>query len=187
MRTFTKRIFFAFVLVALLLAIGTVFYNYAEHWSYVDSFYFSTMTLTTIGYGDLAPTTEGAKIFTSFYAIFGIGIMLYILSSVIGVFVFRQEKHMNRAISFIGRLRRHDPDRKERELSELKKQVEKPFIRKFKKQQKEIRKMRKTLKPSIEQQQKEIRELKEDVTPTIKKFKKQQKEFKSLKKRIKRK
>ena len=75
MRNFRKRIIFAFVLVVLLLAIGTVYYNVAEGWSYVDSFYFSTMTLTTIGFGDLTPTTDGAKIVTSFYAIFGIGII----------------------------------------------------------------------------------------------------------------
>ena len=52
------------MLIVILLSIGTVYYNYAEGWSYVDSFYFSTMTLTTIGYGDIAPTSDGAKIYT---------------------------------------------------------------------------------------------------------------------------
>ena len=50
------------------------------------------MTLTTVGYGDLVPTTDISKIFTSFYAVFGIGAMLYIISTVVGKFVFRQEK-----------------------------------------------------------------------------------------------
>jgi hypothetical protein len=79
-----KRIYYAFLIVVVLLAIGTFFYANVEGWSYIDSFYFSTITLTTIGFGDLSPTTPGAKIFTSIYALLGIGIMLYILSSVIG-------------------------------------------------------------------------------------------------------
>jgi hypothetical protein len=93
------RLIYAFVLVALLLGLGTVYYSFAESWSYVDSFYFSTITLTTIGFGDLAPTTDASKMFTAFYALIGIGVMLYILSSVIGVFIFKQEKHFDKVFS----------------------------------------------------------------------------------------
>lgn len=63
-------------LVALLvLAFGAVFFHYTENLGWVDSFYFCTITLTTIGYGDITPTTSFGKIFTSFYAILGIGII----------------------------------------------------------------------------------------------------------------
>ena len=89
-----KKIYYALVLVVLLLSIGTVYYHATENWSIVDSFYFSTMTLTTVGFGDLAPTTDQTKIFTSIYALFGIGVMLYILSSVIGIFILSQEKYL---------------------------------------------------------------------------------------------
>ena len=88
-----KRFYYIIFLLFILLGIGTLFYYYAEGWSIVDSFYFSTITLTTIGYGDIAPTTDGAKIFTAFYAMFGVGVMLYTLSSVIGAFIFRQGRY----------------------------------------------------------------------------------------------
>ena len=60
----------------LFLGIGTGAYYNLEHWSFVDSFYFSATTLTTVGYGDLFPTTNTSKIFTSFYVLIGVGIVL---------------------------------------------------------------------------------------------------------------
>jgi len=59
----------------LTLIGGSVFYHYIEELRWVDSFYFSTITLTTIGYGDIAPHTDIGKIFTMFYAVLGIGII----------------------------------------------------------------------------------------------------------------
>jgi hypothetical protein len=44
------------ILVAIILS-GTVFYSLVEKWAVIDSIYFSIMTIATIGYGDLAPTT----------------------------------------------------------------------------------------------------------------------------------
>ena len=41
----------------------------------MDSFYFSAVTLTTVGYGDLAPSTSGSKLFTVFYLATGITLL----------------------------------------------------------------------------------------------------------------
>lgn len=64
-----------FLLVAILLASGTIFYWRMEGWSVLDSLYFSVTTLTTIGYGDLSPSTAASKVFTIFYVFIGIGII----------------------------------------------------------------------------------------------------------------
>jgi len=37
------------ILTIVTLIIGTTFYHYVENWSLLDSLYFSTITLTTIG------------------------------------------------------------------------------------------------------------------------------------------
>lgn len=58
-------------LVVLTLAAGTIFYCEVEQWSLLDSFYFSAITLATVGYGDLAPTTAAGKLFTVFYVFAG--------------------------------------------------------------------------------------------------------------------
>jgi voltage-gated potassium channel len=44
-------------LVLITLLGGTIFYSTVEGWSIVDAFYFSVTTLSTVGSGDLAPTT----------------------------------------------------------------------------------------------------------------------------------
>ena len=70
-----------FVAAALVLT-GTIFYWRFEDWTVVEALYFSTVTLTTVGYGDLAPTTAGTQIFTIFYILTGIGVFVALLASV---------------------------------------------------------------------------------------------------------
>ena len=63
------------ILALFVLAIGVVFYVNVEHWSMVDAIYFSVVTLGTVGYGDITPTTDVGKIFTVFYIIFGLAVI----------------------------------------------------------------------------------------------------------------
>jgi uncharacterized membrane protein len=66
----------ALMLLALaVVAIGVVFYVNVEHWSLVDAIYFCVVTLGTVGYGDITPTTDVGKIFTICYIIFGLGVI----------------------------------------------------------------------------------------------------------------
>ncbi len=72
-------------LLALVLGIllaGTLFYAKVEDWSWLDALYFSVVTLTTVGYGDLAPKQPISKIFTMVYLFVGIGILLGFVNQV---------------------------------------------------------------------------------------------------------
>jgi voltage-gated potassium channel len=62
-------------LVISLLVSGTTFFTLVEGWSVLDSFYFSVTTLTTVGFGDPAPTTALGKIFTILYIFVGLGVI----------------------------------------------------------------------------------------------------------------
>ena len=65
-----------FVTLMGLIAIGTVAYRWLEGWSWVSSFYFTVCTLTTVGYGDLVPTTDLSRMFTAIYALAGVSLAL---------------------------------------------------------------------------------------------------------------
>lgn len=69
-----------FATTVALLSIGTVFYHYVEHFKWVDSYYFSVVTLATVGYGDFVPKTDIDKIFTTFYIFVGVGIFTTFVS-----------------------------------------------------------------------------------------------------------
>ncbi|WP_310992221.1 potassium channel family protein [Aequorivita marina] len=70
------------ITTSLVIGFGTVAYHYLESWSWLDSLYFSLITLTTIGYGDFSPQTEAGKWFTIFYIIIGVGIILTFVNTV---------------------------------------------------------------------------------------------------------
>lgn len=50
------------VVAGALVLTGTLFYWRFEDWSFVESLYFCVVTLTTVGFGDLSPTTPGTHV-----------------------------------------------------------------------------------------------------------------------------
>ncbi len=65
----------------LLLTTGTVGYHFLEDWSWVDSLYFSVVAVTTVGFGDITPSTDPSKLFTVGYILVGIGIITTYLNA----------------------------------------------------------------------------------------------------------
>jgi hypothetical protein len=82
----------AFLWALSTLLVGTIFYHWAEGWSYLDSVYFCVVSLGTVGYGDLTPTTPIAKLFTIVYLINGIVILLSLFDRIRMVRSQRLEK-----------------------------------------------------------------------------------------------
>jgi len=84
-----------FITVVLLFS-GSIFYSYHEHWSYLDVFYFCVMTMTTIGYGDLTPTTDLSKIFTIVYAFISIGVFVSLAAKLATGLMYHNRKHRHK-------------------------------------------------------------------------------------------
>ncbi len=63
-------------LATIVIAGGAVFYRFAEDWSWTDALYFTVITLTTVGYGDLNPTSTPSKMFTVVLVLIGIGVIV---------------------------------------------------------------------------------------------------------------
>jgi voltage-gated potassium channel Kch len=79
----------AAVSVAVII-IGVITMMYLEGWSAVDSLYFSVVSLTTVGYGDLTPTTVGGKLFVVGYLIVGIGIIAAFINNLLKSYAARR-------------------------------------------------------------------------------------------------
>jgi hypothetical protein len=84
------------VSVVLTLSVGTLFYRLVEGWSWLDSLYFSVITLTTVGYGDLAPSKPASKVFTILFIFAGIGILMAFLDTLARVRMERRRKRRGR-------------------------------------------------------------------------------------------
>jgi hypothetical protein len=69
---------------AALIGVGTVVYKLLEDWSWVDAVYFSVVAVTTVGFGDLTPSTDASKLFTVVYVLIGISIITTYLHARMG-------------------------------------------------------------------------------------------------------
>ena len=110
MEQYNRKLIVAILLVFSYLFAGTIFFHLAEGWSFVDAFYFSGVTLTTVGYGDFVPKHDLSKIVTVFFAFSGISIVLYSVG-IIARHYFEQEEQRLHRIWESGRYQRNSfPD-----------------------------------------------------------------------------
>lgn len=90
------------ILFIALIVSGSTVYQRLEGWNQLNSLYFTTMTITTVGYGDITPATDAGKMFTIGYSIGGIAIGLYLLFAVgryiVEQHVYPMKKRVNYAI-----------------------------------------------------------------------------------------
>lgn len=87
----------AFLLV-IYLSLGVVVYSFnRDHFSgvethpVVDALYFCIVTMCTIGYGDIAPTTPFTKLFACIFVLVGFGFIDILLSGVVNYVLDLQE------------------------------------------------------------------------------------------------
>jgi hypothetical protein len=53
---------------------STIFFHIVEKWRWINSVYFVIVTISTVGYGNIVPTTDLGKIGNMVLIILGIGI-----------------------------------------------------------------------------------------------------------------
>lgn len=83
------------VAFVMYLMIGAVaFCWYYEHWNLIDAMYFTVVTFTTCGYGDIVPEGNNERLFTIFFIIIGIIFLGGIFLTVLFDNVFGAYEHM---------------------------------------------------------------------------------------------
>jgi len=88
--TFRLRIFLAAMLAVLV--IGTVGFTLAEGLPLTDAIYFSVVTITTVGYGDISPKTELGKVLAIFLIVGGVGTFMGVVANATEMLLSRRER-----------------------------------------------------------------------------------------------
>jgi len=76
------------MILVTFYALGGLVYDELEGWPLLDTSYFLTVTITTVGYGDLTPQTPEGKLFTVGYALIGIVFVFAALSPLVDALLF---------------------------------------------------------------------------------------------------
>jgi len=67
----------------LVLAIGIIGYMTIEGWSFLDALYMTVITLSTVGYEEVADLSVAGRVFSIVLIISGVGVMLYTLTTIV--------------------------------------------------------------------------------------------------------
>lgn len=76
---------FAFGLLGALLALSTGLHMAAEGWGGLDSLYFTVLTLTTIGLGDLTPSVRHFATWGLWFYLVGLGVTALVVSAAVDI------------------------------------------------------------------------------------------------------
>ena len=82
-RHFLKRVLYMGLLVAVYLAVSATIFHWLENWTWPQALYFCAVTLTSVGYGDMHPTTDLSRLVTTAFVLFSVP-MFFLMLGVVG-------------------------------------------------------------------------------------------------------
>ena len=91
---FRTRVFLAGL--ALLTLLGTLGFRWLEGWSLGNALYFTIVTITTVGYGDVYPVTAAGRTLAVVVIILGVGAFLGLIANVTEVVMAGREQRGRR-------------------------------------------------------------------------------------------
>jgi hypothetical protein len=92
MGSYGKRLRIYFILLAAVFAIGVAGFSLLEGFSWLDSFYFTLVTIATVGYGDVHPVTVPGKVLAMVVIVTGVGCFIGVVVNVVEHMIYRYEQ-----------------------------------------------------------------------------------------------
>ncbi len=83
----SRRLLWGIIALAIIVATGTVGYMLIQGWSFIDALYMTIITITTVGFNEVHPLSDGGRIFSIFLIIGGVGGALYTLTAIVAYVV----------------------------------------------------------------------------------------------------
>ena len=77
-----SKIYYFILLLLLIIMSGTAGFMLIEGWSFINSFYMTIITISTVGFGEVSELTAYGKLFTSILIISSFSTFAYALTSV---------------------------------------------------------------------------------------------------------
>ena len=81
-----------------IITIGSFGFFFIERMTAVDAFYFTTVLLTTVGYGDIVPQTEEGKMFATIYVLVAGTVLLHNMSLISMIPIELRKRRVERAV-----------------------------------------------------------------------------------------
>ncbi|RLD21214.1 MAG: potassium channel protein [Bacteroidetes bacterium] len=85
-----RKLIFGLSLALLSVSVGIIGFMLIENYSFTQAIYMTAITISTVGFREAKPLSEGGMIFTSAYIMFNLGLFAYIIGYV-ARFVFDGE------------------------------------------------------------------------------------------------
>jgi len=82
----THKLMLVVIAIGSLLFVGMIVYHFSEKWSFLDSLYFSAISLTSRGFSEMRPSNWFSTLFSIVYLFIGMAIVIFSISSLVSFY-----------------------------------------------------------------------------------------------------
>ncbi|MBU1681966.1 potassium channel family protein [Candidatus Micrarchaeota archaeon] len=111
------------LVLGILYVISILFFHHTEGWSYLDAAYFTTSTISTVGYGDIVPLTDYGKIGSMVLTFSGVGLAFYIITHLSSLRAKSVDPHVKKKLEMLRSFTLQSTGMKSKDVTKLKKKL----------------------------------------------------------------
>lgn len=104
------RVYYFLILLFLITAGGTIGFMLIEEWKFVDAFYMTIITISTVGFGEVHELSNYGRLFTAFLIMSSFGTFAYAITSITTYLVggeYKEYFKLYRTMKEVKRMKSH--------------------------------------------------------------------------------